>query len=228
MARHITRVSSNAASSQHNGDTVQAADDSEDAILRAAALSFREYGFDGTSLDRVAERLGSTKGRIYHRFESKAELFLTVQLWAIEGLLAQLSPIVEMDASATERLRAMVFKHASMIATAYGFEVAAMSRREIGLLKIGTPRQFKLLRRVFEMRDKYEDLFATVLDQGIHSGEFEPMPARLLTKPIFGAVNALLIWYDPDRKSGLTVDQLATFHADFVLRAVSRTKIPNR
>ena len=47
-------------------------------ILEAAAACFEERGFASTSIDDVARRLGSTKGRIYHHFSSKTDLFAAV------------------------------------------------------------------------------------------------------------------------------------------------------
>ena len=40
---------------------------------------FFERGFHGASLEAVAEEAGLTKGAVYSRFESKADLFLTFQ-----------------------------------------------------------------------------------------------------------------------------------------------------
>ncbi|MFM2279421.1 MAG: hypothetical protein RLZZ444_1652, partial [Pseudomonadota bacterium] len=37
-------------------------------ILEGAARSFQERGFAGTSIDDVAARIRSTKGRIYHHY----------------------------------------------------------------------------------------------------------------------------------------------------------------
>lgn len=44
-------------------------------ILQAAAEVMAERGYDGTSLDAVAERAAVAKGSIYYNFGSKAKLF---------------------------------------------------------------------------------------------------------------------------------------------------------
>ncbi len=46
-------------------------------ILETAAQCFMEQGFATTSIDDVARRMGSTKGRIYHYYSSKTDLFST-------------------------------------------------------------------------------------------------------------------------------------------------------
>jgi AcrR family transcriptional regulator len=48
-------------------------------LLAAAQLVFFERGFHGASLEAVAEEAGLTKGAVYSRFESKADLFLAYQ-----------------------------------------------------------------------------------------------------------------------------------------------------
>ena len=53
-------------------------DSSRSAILEAAARCFHERGYAATSIDDVARALNSTKGRIYHHFESKADLFAEI------------------------------------------------------------------------------------------------------------------------------------------------------
>jgi AcrR family transcriptional regulator len=47
-------------------------------ILRVAARSFREAGYDGVSLEAVAEAAGVTRGLLHHYFGSKRKLFLEV------------------------------------------------------------------------------------------------------------------------------------------------------
>ena len=46
-----------------------------DRLLDAAAAVFRRLGYDGASLDEIAETAGYTKGAIYSNFDSKADLF---------------------------------------------------------------------------------------------------------------------------------------------------------
>jgi len=47
-----------------------------DLLLDAAEEVFAERGFEGASLDDIAQRAGYTRGAIYKHFSSKAELFL--------------------------------------------------------------------------------------------------------------------------------------------------------
>jgi AcrR family transcriptional regulator len=44
------------------------------AILDAAAIAFRETGFEGTSMDEIALRAGVARGTLYYNFVSKEDI----------------------------------------------------------------------------------------------------------------------------------------------------------
>ena len=58
-------------------------DRKRDAIIQAAIAEFREHGFAGTSMDRVAAVAEVSKRTVYNHFPSKDELFSAIldQLW---------------------------------------------------------------------------------------------------------------------------------------------------
>ena len=49
-------------------------DNTRDRILQAAFEEFYRNGFQGGSLNHIAEKSGATKGALFHYFKSKAEL----------------------------------------------------------------------------------------------------------------------------------------------------------
>jgi AcrR family transcriptional regulator len=57
----------------------QSAAQTRERLLAAARRVFAERGFYGASLEAVAEEAGLTKGAVYSRFDSKADLFLAFQ-----------------------------------------------------------------------------------------------------------------------------------------------------
>src|SRR5690554_6407230 len=71
----------------------QASDAAREEILDAAALAFMQKGFTATSIDDVADSLGATKGRIYHYYRSKTDIFIDVHLEALRQLLENVGAI---------------------------------------------------------------------------------------------------------------------------------------
>ncbi len=64
MARRLTRDENTAVTKRR--------------LLRAAKQVILERGFHGASLEAVAERAGFTKGAVYSRFDSKADLYFAM------------------------------------------------------------------------------------------------------------------------------------------------------
>ena len=108
--------------------------ESRDEILRAAAEIFMEYGYAATSIDAVAERLGATKGRIYHHYPSKADLFFEVQIAAMKRINEEVEPIARGPGSPAERLAGMALRHMQVLLTELPMQKVAVQGLERYLL----------------------------------------------------------------------------------------------
>ena len=86
-------------------------DNSRADILQAAANCFTERGYAQTSIDDVARRLSATKGRIYHHYPSKADLFADVFKTGMDMNYAAVAPYRDMPGSPIERWRRMATAH---------------------------------------------------------------------------------------------------------------------
>ncbi|MDH4120310.1 MAG: TetR/AcrR family transcriptional regulator [Deltaproteobacteria bacterium] len=74
-----------------------------ETIVRAALQEMLAHGFHGTSLDRVCQAAGVTKGKFFHYFKGKEDLAQAVlmhfggemeALWAQSGALTQADPMM--------------------------------------------------------------------------------------------------------------------------------------
>lgn len=197
----------------------QSGSESREEILRAAAELFMEFGYAATSLDAVAERLGSTKGRIYHHYRSKADLFFDVQVAAMNRLHEEVGPIARGPGSAVARLAAMALRHTQVLLTELPMQKVAVQGLERHLLV--SQSAVKRLRAVIRMRDDYEGLFAEVIDEGIRDGALVDLPPQLATKPFFGALNWATVWFSQRRLQGAeAVNELAQTLAACAMRGL--------
>ena len=82
------------------------ADAPRQRILDAALELMAEHGYDGASLQQVADRVGLHKSTLFHHFKSKEELVHAVDAGIGERLLKRLEPILAEDPPRFESLLA--------------------------------------------------------------------------------------------------------------------------
>ena len=189
----------------------------QEAILEAAAQAFMESGYNGTSIDDIADLLGSTKGRIYHYFRSKADIYLAIVSTIINDMLEDISGIAEEDVSPTDRLFRMAHRHVRLLQTRPAFARVALMHTE-GYV-ISSLRQERAQKEVSAIRAAYEGRFRNVIAEGIEEGEFRDVDLELATKPVLGALNWLALWYR-DEARDVDAEQVATELATFVVRGL--------
>jgi AcrR family transcriptional regulator len=193
-------------------------------ILDAAAAAFMARGYASTSIADIAERLGSTKGRIYHWYRSKSQIYLDVHRRAIHLLLETVEPIALSEAPAAERLYRMVYEHAAIMIRELPYERVAVQSLDARIMAGGNHVRWEDISSVVELRDRYEQLFADVIAQGVEEGAFREVRGRLATKPLLGAMNWITRWYDPEMPDAPDLPEeicgeIATFAVQGLLRS---------
>lgn len=192
-------------------------------ILAAAAEVFHALGYAAATIDDVADRLGATKGRIYHYYRSKADLYFDLQIATMNRLTSAIEAIARGPGDVEERLYAMAHRHAEILMTDSASQKVAVRGIERRLRDVGSPRHHKTVRHIIKLRDDYEQLFAELIDEGIRKGVFVDLPPRLATKPFLGVINWLTVWFTPRRLGNSEdVQELARIHAEFALRGLRR------
>jgi len=81
--------------------------DTRTRILDTALELFSEHGFDGTTLQQIADRLGFTKAALYYHFRSKDALLQATVTPAIAGLEELLNAHEGLPDSPAQRRRFM-------------------------------------------------------------------------------------------------------------------------
>ena len=105
-------------------------------VLDAALVLFSEHGFDGTSLQQIADRLGVTKAAVYYHFHSKDDLLAALVEPAfdeLDGLLREAEALPRDTARQKLALQAFVeylLRHRSTAAW-LSRDAAAMTRPSV-------------------------------------------------------------------------------------------------
>ncbi|OAA27421.1 transcriptional regulator [Frankia sp. EI5c] len=191
-------------------------------ILDAAAKAFSQRGYAATSIDDVADVLGCTKGRIYHYFRTKGDLFIGIHRQSVEWALEAVAPVAEQaDLEAAQRLREMVRRHAMHLMEKADYMRPAQHHAEMNLASEGRDKR-EAVQQIFELRRQFEAYFTDVMTAGIAAGQFRDADPNVLVKAVLGTTNWMSVWF---RAGGPTDtpaerERIAEELAEYAMRGV--------
>jgi AcrR family transcriptional regulator len=148
-------------------------DENRRKILQAAFEAFAESGYEKTSMDDIVRLSGLSKGSLYWHFKNKQELFNSTLQLVFQEFGQQLAALVELDAPASDRIRAF-FEQAS--------ELMSTGKNTIGLLTDAFFQAHQNDEAQQIMLDMYKDYIASVgqvIQQGIDRGEFREVDPHM-------------------------------------------------
>lgn len=196
----------------------------KDLILHAAAEVFMERGYSATSINEIAERLNSTKGRIYYYYSSKAELFLDIHIAALRIIASRVEVAAQAEATPSRRLWVMAHAHAATIMAEFPVQKVAVQGLGQHLDETTDPSLDRIIRRVAVLRRHYQDTFVATIEAGVQSGEFRAdLDPAVAAKSVLGSLNWLMVWFQPRRPRATSNDTLAAQLADFALAGLTGT-----
>ncbi len=169
-----------------------------DSLLDIAVAVFNERGYDATSMDELATRLGVTKSAIYHHVASKVELLRLALDRALDALFAVTEEPGATSGPAIDRLEHVVRGSVRVLTEQLPFVTLLLRVRG------NSPVEEAALARRREFDRIVTDLVRAAEEEGDVRPDVDPaVTSRLL----FGTVNSLTEWYRPD--GGLSADDLA-------------------
>lgn len=192
----------------------------EDIILAAADVLARN-GYEATTMKDIAAQVNLTAASLYHHFRNKDALLLAVLEVGLDYVIELLEPITQSPLSCTEKLTQMITQHVisvtrnTSVGAAMIFEIRSlMALRTLsyngGALDTDTGEAFARRRdEFFARRDYFEELFRSVIRDGIQKGVFRPVDVGIFVKTMLGANNWVAVWYkDGGRLDGETVARM--------------------
>jgi len=203
----------------------KAPDEARAKILTAAAGTFVERGFGGTSIDDVADALGSTKGRIYHYYRTKTDIFLHIHLEAMRILIENVGEVFDREGlNPKERLFEMCKTHAVVVMTTISYQKSTTLGINKLLLSIRHPYQDEASKQVIALRNEYEGFFVSAIEAGVEAGVFRDLPPRFAARPLLGALNWANVWYETRESSDeatVYIENSSIALAEYCVNAVS-------
>jgi len=190
-------------------------------ILNAAARCFMDRGYTMTSIDDVARSLGSTKGRIYHHYRSKADLFFDVFRTGMTMNFDAVMPIFEGSRPAADKFRRMAMAHCRAMILTQPFQRCVWEGVEMLMRGSTTPTQRATLEDLQAMRENYSEIFRTVLKQIEADGSIRIENSGIALQLMFMSLNSPLFWYsERNDQTPDTIDRIARQCTTFALRGL--------
>jgi AcrR family transcriptional regulator len=169
-----------------------------DSLLDVAVAVFIERGYEATSMDELAARLGVTKSAIYHHVPSKVELLRLALDRALDTLFAVTEEPGATTGRAIDRLEHVVRGSVRVLAAELPFVTL--------LLRVRGNSEVE--RTALQRRREFDRVVTGLVRAAEEEGDVRPdVDPAVTSRLLFGTVNSLTEWYRPDR--GLTPDELA-------------------
>ncbi len=175
-------------------------------IIQAAAEVLQRNGYEAATMKDIAAAVNLTAASLYHHFRNKDALLLAVLELGLEVIIRRIEPLARADQPSDQKLRAMIRAHVvgltenTAVAAAMVFEIRALMHvkapPKTASAEDKAAYQAFIDRRsaFFVRRDHFEELFRTVVREGIERGDLRPLDVPIFVKTLMGAHNWVGVW----------------------------------
>jgi AcrR family transcriptional regulator len=182
-------------------------------IIDVATTLFYEHGYHATTMREIAAGVGIKAGSLYNHFPGKQQVLFRIAYDTmrelLEGALRVVDERPEDDPEA--RLRAFVEWHVS-----YHAERRYQAKVADDQLHALEP---DLRDKVLAIRDEYELVLRTILEQGRDRAGWAVEDVHVITFAIATMCTAVGTWFREDGR--LAAKDIARIYADFALAALA-------
>jgi AcrR family transcriptional regulator len=183
-------------------------------IIQAAAQIIREKGYNGTSMQDIADAVHLQKASIYHHVENKQDILFTILEQALDMLIADMRAVVDSDLTPQEKLQlAMQVYMGRLTEDADLSTVLLLEHRSL---------EDDLRVRHVKRRDRYEALWRKIVQEGVDQGVFRPVDVSVITFAILGVQNWMITWFKIGGKYSAL--ELSDLFSDLFLRGLLKTE----
>ena len=179
-------------------------------VLEEATKLFYERGFQGSSIDAIADRLSVTKPFIYTYFDNKHALLEAIYERAVKNLNSGVDDIFSVDHPPEEQLRLLVEFYVRQ----------NIESRELTAIFLNEERNLsaeKLAEIRAEQRE-FDRKLTALIRKGVKAGTFSVEDPAMASLSISGMVRWVHRWYAPEGR--LDADQICRSLATLALRMV--------
>lgn len=173
-------------------------------ILGAATGLIARVGYEKASMRAVAQAAGMSLAGLYHYFDCKETMLFLIQFRTFTSLLSTLRENLHGVEDPEEQLRVLVRAHVSYFAA--NMDALKVCSHELESLSGSSHEEIRHIRHdYYQLTRSVVDRLIETQDNGVHLDRY------VATMSLFGMLNWLYRWYDPqrDRSPTLVANQLA-------------------
>ena len=179
-------------------------------VYRIAAEIMCQKGYEGTSMNDIAEAAGLTKAGIYHYIRGKEDLLFEIMTYAMDNLEQKVIAPAQEIADAEERLRKTVEGHTRSLLEGVGAITIVLD--EMPALTVAHRRIIKARKRA------YFDFIRQTLEQLESEGKLRKVNHTTAAFGLLGMILWISRWYRRDGK--LSADQVMKDYVDIAMNGL--------
>jgi AcrR family transcriptional regulator len=166
-------------------------------LIRVAATIFKERGYEGATLNEIAERFGTDRASLYYYVAGKEELFQEAVRGVLDDNVDEATRIAGLDLSARERMRMIV----SQLVASYEANYPHMYVYIQEDMRKVVHEESPWARQMARQTRRFERIVHELVKEGIERGEFrDDLSPELAANALFGMVNWTHRWFRPGRR----------------------------
>jgi TetR/AcrR family transcriptional regulator, cholesterol catabolism regulator len=173
---------------------------------------FRVKGYSATSMRDLAGMLGIEAASLYSHIKSKEEILQNICFRIATEFFEALDKVETESKTSKEKLTNAIKAHIKVITADPA--ASAVFFNEWKHMKGNNLTEF------LELRDRYENRFRKILEEGMKNEEFRTIDSKFAVLTIFSSTNWLHHWYKPEGK--MTPEQIGDHLANLIINGLGR------
>jgi AcrR family transcriptional regulator len=180
------------------------------AILRIAAQQFAQYGYEATSLDKIADQIGMHKATLYHYIKNKEEVLYFCLVKSFENIDEVVEQMRDRSVPPLQRLRYFALSLAHAQNTDFGRCLVTVGLR---------PLTSEASADIVSFQRRLDSTVRDLITEGIGSGDIKPCVPSLFSAMLFGMLNWMPQWYREDGK--FSVDEVVDHFMNMLISGIA-------
>lgn len=187
-------------------------------IEDAALAVFIERGFEHTTLEAVAEKLGYTKQAIYYYFKNKEELVCSFCFNILKDARDEVIAICSAKRKPEEKLGSLIGYHVQGSCERQGFFALHHNLKQI----VSRINDEKKKNEMFLMMKEIPDMILSVIREGVGSGVFRKEEPEVLSGIVFAMLGGVIMMNEIKPLQELVSGKKSDLVTDIILKGIRK------